>query len=118
MTLLPDTPRSPAFPLSWSSAVVEGTDTVLVTVAGELEATTTPALRDHLEWLLAGTCSRLVLDTGGVAFADVAAYELLRVIGHRATERGCRIVLAEPSGQLLRFVGLLGTPEGVTLDRW
>lgn len=118
MTLLPDTPRSPAFPLAWSSAVLDGTQTALVTIAGELDGTTTPTLRDHLEWLLAGACTRLVLDTGGVASADVAAYELLGAIGHRAIERGCTVVLAEPGDHLLRFVQLLGAPEGVTLDRW
>jgi len=118
MTLLPETPLSPAFPLSWSSVPVGGTETVVVTITGELDATTAPGLRDHLEWLLAGACSRLVLDTGGVAFADTAAYELLRAIGRRADERRCEVVLAGPSDHLLRFVTLLGTPAGISLERW
>lgn len=117
MTLLPDTPLSPAFPLSWSSAAMDG-GTVLVTLAGELDGTTAPGLRDHLEWLLAGACTRLVLDAGAVAFADIAAYELLREVGSRAVERGCDVVLADPGSHLLRFVRLLGAPEGITVDQW
>jgi stage II sporulation protein AA (anti-sigma F factor antagonist) len=117
MTLLPDTPMSPAFPLSWNSAALDG-GTVLVTLAGELDGNTAPGLRAHLEWLLAGTCRRLVLDSGAVTFADLAAYELLREIGQRASDRGCEVVLADPGQHLVRFVALLGAPPGVTVDRW
>ena len=80
---------SPAFPLSWSSEVFEGTRTAIVAVAGELDRNTAPALRDHIEWLLAGDCRRLVLDTGAVTFADVGAFDVLRTLGARGEEDGC-----------------------------
>jgi anti-anti-sigma factor len=117
MTMLPHEARSSAFPLSWSSAALGG-GTVLVTLVGDLDGNTAPGLRDHLEWQLAGGCTRLVLDAGAVAFADVAAYELLRQVGQRAAERGCVVVLADPGSHLLRFVALLGAPAGITVDQW
>src|SRR3954463_10152642 len=67
--------RSPAFPLTWRSDLVG--EAALVVVEGELDRLTTPALRDHLEWLIAWVPGRLVLDTAGVTFADVGAHVML-----------------------------------------
>ena len=67
--------RSPAFPLTWRSDLVG--DAALVVVEGDLDRLTTPALRDHLEWLIAWVPGRLVLDMAGVTFADVGAHVML-----------------------------------------
>ena len=109
---------SPAFPLSWSSEVIEGTRTAIVAVEGELDRNTAPALRDHIEWLLAGDCRRLVLDIGAVTFADVGAFDVLRAIGARAEAGGCAVVVASAGEPLQRLLAMLGTPDGVTLEQW
>jgi anti-anti-sigma regulatory factor len=109
---------SPAFPLSWSTERLAGSRTVVVAVSGELDRQTSPALRDHLEWLLAGTCDRLVLDTGAVTVADGGAHDLLRALGRRAIERPCRVVVAALGAPLQRLLDIIGAPDGITVERW
>lgn len=112
------TTTSPAFPLAWRSQLLDGSMTVLVAVEGELDRHTAPALRDHLEWWLAGSCRRLVLDTGSVTSADVGAYDLLRTLGLRAATQRCRVVLASVGAPLRHLLDLLGTPDGVVVEKW
>ena len=109
---------SPAFPLSWTSEVFAPTRTALVAVEGELDRNTAPALRDHIEWLLAGDCRRLVVEAGSVTFADVGAFDLLRAIGARGEADGCAVVLASLGEPLARLLAMLGIPPGVTLEQW
>ena len=109
---------SPAFPLSWSSEVIERTRTAIVAVAGELDRDTAPALRDHIEWLLAGECRRLVLDTADVTFADVGAFDVLQAVGGRAEAGGCAVVVTTVGEPLERLLAILGTPHGITLEEW
>ena len=118
MTERAETCMSPAFPLSWSSERLGGSKTVLVAVQGELDRHTSPALRDHLEWWLAGTCNRLVLDVGAVTFADGGAHDLFRALGRRALERRCRVVVAALGAPLQRLVDMIGAPEGITVEQW
>jgi anti-anti-sigma factor len=108
---------SPAFPLVWTSEQT-GTRTVVVTVAGELDRHTSPALRDHLDWWLGCGCERLIVDTADVTFADVGAHDALRAIGERAAALRCRVVLT-PTGQaLVRLTELMGCPRGVHIEAW
>ena len=109
---------SPAFPLAWSSERLTGTRTALVAVAGELDRTTAPALRDHLEWWLGRGCTRIVLDTANVTFADVGAFDVLRTIGRRALARHGYVVLSPAGSAMRRMVELLGPAEGVDLAAW
>jgi anti-anti-sigma factor len=112
------TALSPAFPLTWSSETLGGTRTVLVAVEGELDRHTAPALCDHLQWLLAGGPTRLILDTAAVSFADIGAFGVLSDIGRAARSRGCDVVVAAAGPSLRRLVGILGEPAGVTLESW
>lgn len=112
------TPISTAFPLRWSSQRLEGSDTVLVAVEGELDRFTAPPLRDHLEWCLWGDCTRLVLDTVGVTFADAGAHELLGVLGRRAVVQGCAVVVVASGPSLGRLLDLLDIPDGIEVQRW
>lgn len=108
--------RSPAFPLTWRSDLVG--DAALVVVEGDLDRLTTPALRDHLEWLIAWVPGRLVLDMAGVTFADVGAHVMLTDVVRNARVGHCDVVLAAASQPLRRILDVLGTPEGVAVDHW
>ncbi len=108
--------RSPAFPLTWRSDLVG--EAALVVVEGDLDRLTTPALRDHLEWLIAWVPGRLVLDMAGVTFADVGAHVMLTDVVRNAREGHCDVVLTAPSQPLRRILDVLGTPEGVAVDSW
>ncbi len=109
---------SPAFPLTWESELLGDTGAALVTLRGELDRQTAPALRDHLEWLTAWVRRRIVLDCAGVTFADVGAHEVLVDIGRRAAANGTVVVLHAPGHALRRLLALLGTAEGVIVERW
>ena len=108
--------RSPAFPLTWRSDLAG--DTALVVVEGDLDRLTTPALRDHLEWLIAWVPGRLVLDMSGVTFADVGAHGMLTDIVHNADDARCDVIVAVPSPPMRRLLDVLGTPVGVAVDHW
>src|SRR4051794_26796390 len=109
---------SPAFPLSWESELLDDTGAALVVVRGELDRQTAPALRDHLDWLTAWGRTRIVIDCAGVTFADVGAHEALIQVGRRAATVGCELVLHAPGPGLRRLLDLLGTAEGVVVERW
>ena len=111
---------SPAFPLTWRSELVG--DTALVVVEGELDRLTTPALRDHLEWLRAWIPGDLEIDASGVTFADAGAHTMLTELvdgtAHGAGPEGtaqCAVVLSATSAPLRRIFDVLGTPTGVTI---
>jgi anti-anti-sigma factor len=107
--------RSPAFPLTWRSNLVG--NAALVVVEGELDRLTTPALRDHLEWLIAWVPGRIVLDVSGVTFADVGAHVMLTDLVRAERGRRGEVVLTAPSVPMRRILAVLGTPAGVTVDR-
>lgn len=110
------TALSPAFPLVWDCEPLDGTGTVRVTIAGELDRGTAPSLRNHLEWLLAGGCRRVILDAAAVELADVSALDLLDAVGERASARGCQVVVTSPGPALGRLLELVGLPRGVELE--
>lgn len=112
------TALSPAFPLVWGSEPLDGRRTVLVVITGELDRDTALGLRNHLEWLLAGECRRIILDTAAVTFADVGAFDLLDTVGGRALSRGCRVVLTSVGPALGRLLDLVGPPRGVEIESW
>jgi anti-anti-sigma factor len=112
------TTLSPAFPLSWSSELLDGTSAALVTIEGELDRHTAPALANHLQWLLAGDPTRLLLDTYAVSFADAGALDLLQEVGRAARRRGCTVVVTAPGAALQRLIEMVGAPGGVTFAAW
>ena len=109
---------SPAFPLSWSSHRVDLTSTALVSVHGEIDELTAPGLRDHIDWLLSSGAERIIVDAHGVEFVDAGAHQLLAEPRTTARACGCAVVISSPSPPMRRVLGLLGTPEGVTVEDW
>jgi anti-anti-sigma factor len=64
---------------------------VAVTVTGEVDTATAPALTRRLREVAAAHPERLVLDLGGLVFADVASARALDS-AHQALEKKCPVI--------------------------
>jgi RNA polymerase sigma-B factor len=84
------------------SVVVEQTDlnTVVVSVAGEIDLLSAPALQDHLSTLLAARPQRLVIDLSDVSFLGAAALSVLISARGVAAHQGTTLQLRAPHRQL------------------
>jgi anti-anti-sigma factor len=93
------------------AAVVDGGD-VLVHVAGEVDAATTPRRRPSC--IAPGTASVVTSgsDLGAVTFLDSAALSVLLRARGWLTDRGRRLVVTDPgraAQRVFELTGLLGT---------
>jgi anti-sigma B factor antagonist len=82
--------------------------TVVVTVKGELDIASAPAIREALLRLVQDETPDLVLDVNGVTFVDSSGLAVLLMASRRWGDAGKRIVLRNPSRALLRVVDLTG----------
>ncbi|MEW2355693.1 STAS domain-containing protein [Spirillospora sp. NPDC029432] len=99
----------------------------IVTLHGDLDIATAPALRAHLLGALQHSARLLILDLGEVTFCDAAGLAVLTDVQRRATGFGVAVRLANPRAQtakLLRITGLdrrfllqPATPAGPTTYR-
>ena len=96
---------NPASPLQtevcWDGVVAT------VTVAGELDTATAPALTNRLLAVGAEHPERLVLDLTGLVFVDVAGARALDA-AHKALEAQCRVILRGPRPSARKVLGLTG----------
>lgn len=91
------------------------------TVAGEIDASTAPALDEAIRHLPIGK-GAVVLDLSGVSFIDSSGLRVLISLAGRANDEGRSVVLRHPSptvARLLEITGLAemfgsGTSEGTT----
>lgn len=75
--------------VSWDGVVAT------VTVSGELDCTTAPALTRRFLEVAAERPERLVLDLGGLVFVDVASARALDS-AYKALEAECPVILRAP----------------------
>lgn len=68
---------------------------VVLQVCGELDAETTPVLRERLESVLSGGCVALVVDLGDVTYVDSLALAALVAARRRLIGRGRLAVVAD-----------------------
>ncbi|MFI8891629.1 STAS domain-containing protein [Streptomyces paradoxus] len=88
--------------------------TRVVTLHGELDLRTAPALRARLDGVTAGTCPDLVLDLRPVSFIDCAGLGVLCRVRNRVRARHGRLRLVVGGTQLprvLRHTGLAAAFE-------
>lgn len=69
---------------------------LVAALAGVLDITTAPAVREHLTQILRPTSCRLVIDLSAVSFADVSGLTVLVGAGRRARALGGFLRLAAP----------------------
>jgi len=86
---------------------VSGTTSVL-TAAGEIDSTTAPLLRQHLEALLDGDVRQLTIDLGQVSFLDSAGLCVLATASRRAARQGVGMRVLASSRAVIRPLQITG----------
>jgi anti-anti-sigma factor len=105
------------FPFDLHVSVQRLGDELLLTVAGELDLATAPAVTATVAEHMPATCRRVVIDASGVSFVDAAGLHALQ-----AAPAGCgtdvEIVLHRPSRPLRRILDLTdsGWPEAASIS--
>jgi anti-sigma B factor antagonist len=82
--------------------------TYVVSVTGEIDAFTSPALERELDWVLGDGGSNAVVDLGEVAFIDSTALRVLLRALPRFSKRGGRLVLVSDDRRVLRTLEITG----------
>ena len=86
---------------------VTGPATV-VTAAGEIDSTSAPLLRQHLEALLDGDVRELTVDLGQVSFLDSAGLCVLATAHRRAVRQDVRMRVLASSRAVVRPLQITG----------
>jgi anti-sigma B factor antagonist len=86
----------------------------VVTVTGELDLATTPALEAELERTSSGP-EVVILDLRGVSFMDSTGLSLLVKAQRRAEDSGQRLAIVRGGAQVQRLLSLTGVAERLIL---
>lgn len=92
----------------------EGRATVL-TVMGELDLASAPALEDELEKAMNGDTDCVVVDLRRLEFIDSTGLSVLVKAHQRAQERDCRFGLVRGGSQVQRLLSLTGLADRLTV---
>jgi anti-sigma B factor antagonist len=82
--------------------------TYVVTVTGEIDAFTSPALEQELDWVLGDGGTNAVVDLGEVDFIDSTALTVLLNALPRFSRRGGKLVLVTSDRRILRTLEITG----------
>jgi anti-sigma B factor antagonist len=88
----------------------------LVSITGELDATTSPGVRERLRDLLAEGRDRIVFNVADLAFCDSSGIWLLLEIRRQAERSGGWVRLAGVNGFLLRLLKLTHLDAAFVID--
>jgi anti-sigma B factor antagonist len=81
---------------------------VVVTAAGEIDSTTAPVLRQHLDTLLDDDVRELIIDLGQVSFLDSAGLCVLANAHRRAVRQDVRMRVLASSRAVVRPLQITG----------
>jgi anti-sigma B factor antagonist len=81
---------------------------MVVTAAGEIDSTTAPVLRQHLDALLDGDVRELTVDLGQVSFLDSAGLCVLATAHRRAVRQDVRMRVLASSRAVVRPLQITG----------
>ncbi len=88
----------------------------LVTVAGEVDISNAPELREAIDAQIAEISEGdLVVDIAQVPYIDSTGIGVLVGAAHRADEKGVRLVVARPQRNVARVLGLLGVGDDLNI---
>jgi anti-anti-sigma factor len=109
MTAAHATPASFQAPAGTNLTMVRRVGTTIVRLHGNLDITTSPAVRERLRDLLSACAKLLVIDLSGVPWSDAAGLAVLIGTQRRARTRGITMrvaALTPPVAAELRVTGL------------
>jgi anti-sigma B factor antagonist len=84
---------------------------VVITAAGEIDSTSAPVLRQHLDALLDGDVRELTIDLGQVSFLDSAGLCVLATAHRRAVRQDVRMRVLASSRAVIRPLQITGLWE-------
>jgi anti-sigma B factor antagonist len=87
----------------------------VVTVSGELDLASSPALEEELDRVVSSQTPLVVIDLRALEFMDSTGLSVLIRAHQRAEERGLRFGLVRGSQQVQRLLSLTGVAERLTL---
>ena len=91
------------------TVTVSTSDTVVrVTAAGEIDSTSAPVLREHIDIVLESGAEEFVVDLVQVSFLDSAGLCVLAAAHRRAGERGVRMRVLASSRAVIRPLQITG----------
>ena len=91
------------------TVTVSTSDTLVrVTAAGEIDSTSAPVLREHLDIVLDSGAPEFVVDLVQVSFLDSAGLCVLAAAHRRAGERGTRMRVLASSRAVIRPLQITG----------
>ena len=90
--------------------------TYVVSVTGEIDAFTSPALEQEIEWVLGDGASSAVVDLAEVGFMDSTALRVLLKALPRFTKRGGKLVLVSDDRRVLRTLEITGLDMKFTVE--
>jgi anti-sigma B factor antagonist len=88
--------------------VVESGSSVCVTASGEIDSTSAPVLRQHLEAQLEGEITELTVDLGRVTFLDSAGLCVLAAAHRRAVRQDVSMRVLASSRAVIRPLQITG----------
>ena len=89
--------------------------TTVISVSGELDLASSPALEEELERVAQSDAQLVVVDLRGLEFMDSTGLSVLVRAHQRAEEHGRRLGLINGSQQVQRLLTLTGVADRLTL---
>ncbi|GGQ35656.1 anti-sigma B factor antagonist [Actinomadura coerulea] len=83
-------------------------DHTVITISGDLDISSAPALREPLETALRDAGPLVVIDLSGVTFCDAAGLTLLTGARRLTEPEGVTLVLAAPRPHMVRLLRVSG----------
>ena len=90
--------------------------TYVVSVTGEIDAFTSPALEQELDWVLGDGASDVVVDLANVGFIDSTALRVLLKALPGFANRGGKLVLVSEDRRILRTLEITGLDMKFTVE--
>jgi anti-sigma B factor antagonist len=90
-------------------------DTAVISVSGELDLASSPALEEELERVAQSDVQVVVVDLRNLEFMDSTGLSVLVRAHQRAEENGRRLGLVNGSQQVQRLLTLTGVADRLTL---
>jgi len=110
-SLDPSTPDLVSVDVSVSGPVAR------ISAAGEIDSTSAPVLRQHVESLLDGDVQELIIDLGEVTFLDSAGLCVLAAAHRRSVRQGVALRVLASSRAVIRPMQITGLWDLLRAER-